>query len=316
MDILSDIFDTIQLRGALYFRTDFSPPWGTTVPAYRNAARFHLVVEGRCHVILPTTTVVLGPGDLILIPHGQTHKLADGPGADTPPLETVLAAADYTGEGAFIIGNGDCGASTRMICGHFSFAATAAHPLLGALPDHLLLTPSERARRPWLDETLRLIVNNVFSGHQGARAAIVRLSEVVFIEAIRTVGDAAPELDRMLRGFTDPHVGKALVLIHKTPAKPWTVDSLAREVAMSRSRFAESFHDLMGCGPITYLSDWRLQKAMAMLTTSPVTVGEVARRTGYNSAAAFTRAFTARFERPPSAFRRGDHAASDGAAGS
>ena len=305
MDILSDIFDTIQLRGALYFHTDFSPPWGTTVPAFRNAARFHLVVEGQCHVTLPSGAVTLGPGDLILIPYGQTHTLADSPGADTPPLEAVLEAVGYSGSGVLSVGSSDSGAATKMICGHLSFADGADHPLLRTLPDYLVLTPTARAQRPWLDATLRLIVNNIFSGQQGAHAAVVRLSEVVFIEAIRTAGERAPELDRMLRGFVDPHVGKALALIHSEPERPWTVDSLAREVAMSRSRFAAAFQDLMGCGPIRYIADWRLQKAMARLMATGASVGEVARSTGYRSAAAFTRAFTAKFERPPTAFRRG-----------
>lgn len=303
-DVLSDIFETIRLRATLYFRTDYSPPWAVTVPALRQAARFHLVIQGRCHVTLASRRAVsIGPGDLILIPRGQEHVLADSADRVPAPLETVIEQSGYDGSGTFVFGVGDPRASTQMVCGHLGFAEGADHPLLRALPEVIVMSPADRARNPLLDETLRLVVRRVFSDGLGRAAAIQRLSEVFFIEAIRASIEQCPEMARVLGALTDAHVGRAIALIHREPARAWTVDSLAREVGMSRSRFADRFSELVGEGPMSYLADWRLQQALALLARPRVSVQEVAASVGYLSPAAFTRAFTHKFGKPPSDFR-------------
>lgn len=312
-DVLSDIFDVIQLRATLYFRTDYSGSWAITVPAYARAARFHLVIQGRCHVTLESgREVTIGPGDLILIPAGRRHVLSDGPGRVPAPLETVIQESGFDGTGAFVLGRGDPGASTQMVCGHFGFTAGADHPLLRALPEAIIMSAAMRARHPLLDETLRLVARRAFADSLGAAAAITRLSEVFFIEAIRAAMVDHPELARVMEAMTDPQIGRALELIHKTAAKPWTVETLAAEVGMSRSRFADRFRQLMGEGPMSYLADWRLQRALALLARPRVSVREVASTVGYQSAAAFTRAFTQKFGEPPSDFRRVDGPGAEG----
>lgn len=305
MDVLNDILDTLNLKGALYFRTDFSPPWGVTVPDLGQAARFHLVVQGRCHVGFSSGAAVeLAPGDLLLIPRGRAHVLADAARREAPPLETVLKRAGYGGEGVLVLGEGDPNASTQMVCGHFTFRGGADHPLLRALPEYLLTTSAVRAREPWLDEMLRLVARRMFSDEIGSPAAVTRLSEIVFIELLRVgVAQSAP-LKAVLEAFRDRQVGRALQLIHARPAEPWTVESLAREIGMSRSRFAERFSELMGMGPMAYLSDWRLQKALALLEGTRASVQQVASQTGYQSPAAFTRAFAGKFGVPPTEYRR------------
>lgn len=303
-DILSDIFETIRLRGALYFRTDYSAPWAVTVPLLSNAARFHLVIQGRCHVELASgRSVDLGPGDLILIPRGLPHVLADQPGRAPAPLERVIQESGYDGRGTFILGKGDPAAATQMVCGHLGFAEGADHPLLRALPEVIVMSPADRARNSLLDETLRLMVRRVFTDGLGKSAAITRLSEVFFIESIRASVEQCPELARIIAAMTDVHVGRALELIHQAPGRAWTVESLALEVGMSRSRFAERFSDLVGDGPMGYLADWRLQQALALLAKPRASVQEIAAKVGYQSPAAFTRAFTQKFGAPPSEFR-------------
>ena len=303
-DVLSDIFETIRLRATLYFHTDYSPPWAVTVPAYAQAARFHLVVQGRCHVQLASGRAVdIAAGDLILIPRGQEHILADSAGRSPAPLEQVIEQSGYDGNGTFVLGEGDQNASTRMVCGHFGFAEGADHPLLRSLPELIVMTPADRARHPILDETLRLVVRRVFADNLGASAAISRLSEVFFIEVVRASIEQCPELARVMGAMTDNQVGRALELIHNDAGRSWTVASLAAEVGMSRSRFAERFSDLMGDSPMKYLADWRLQQALMLLGRSRINVQEVASRVGYQSAAAFTRAFAQKFGSPPSDFR-------------
>jgi AraC-like DNA-binding protein len=306
MDVLDDILATLKLRGSLYFRTDFSAPWGVTVPHYQQAARFHLVVEGRCCVRVGAgETRELGPGDLILIPRGLSHVLSDLPRSSAPPLETVLSDAGYDGEGVLVLGKGDGQSSTRMICGHFSFRDGANHPVLNALPEQLVTTASARAQHPLLDETLRLVTRGLFSGDPGSQASVTRLSEIVFIELLRSGVAEVPAMQRLLQAFLDPKIGRALHLLHRHPEHHWTVERLAAEVAMSRSRLADRFRNLVGVGPMAYLSDWRLQKALALLQDTRQSVQQVASETGYRSPSAFSRAFHDKFGLAPREYRSG-----------
>ncbi len=305
MDILDDILDTLNMKGVFYFRTDFSPPWGVKVPQLEQTARFHLVVEGTCYIQFPSgDSAYLNAGDLVLIPHGATHSISCTPETPICDLETALTTAGYKNDGVLVVGDGDPTATTQLICGHFSFRKDADHPLLRALPDHMLVTASDRARNQWLDETLRLVVRCVFAENLGGVTTVTRLSEIVFIELLRTGVIMNAEFNAVLKAFTDGQIGRALLYIHQNLAEPWTVASLASEVGMSRSRFAERFSDLVGTGPMSYLSDWRLQKALALLDTSRYSVQEVSGQIGYLSPAAFTRAFSGKFGVSPTHYRR------------
>ena len=305
MDILNDILDTLDMKGSLYFRTDFSAPWSVTVPDLAQAARFHLVVQGRCHVTLESDeSVVLHPGDLILIPRGTSHILSDAPTDKAPPLETVLEQVGYNGSGVLVVGEGDANATTQMVCGHFTFREQADHPVLRTLPDHIVTTASVRAKNPWLDDIIRLIGRQMFADQLGSSAAVTRLSEVMFIELLRAGIEDGALSEKLMQAFADEHIGRALEQIHARPTEPWTVESLAHEVGMSRSRFADRFKQLLGMGPMSYLSDWRLQKALSLLDDSRCTVQQVANLTGYQSPAAFTRAFAGKFGIAPSKYRQ------------
>jgi transcriptional regulator GlxA family with amidase domain len=168
----------------------------------------------------------------------------------------------------------------------------------------MLASAATRARTPLLDEMLRLVARTVFSGEIGSDAAVTRLSEIVFIELLRAGIAEDPQLGTMLEALRDKQIGRALELIHANPARPWTVEHLAAEIGMSRSRFADRFSSLMGVGPMAYLADWRLQKALALLDDSRCSVQQVATQTGYQSPAAFTRAFAGKFGLPPTEYRR------------
>ena len=308
MDILDDILDTLNMKGVFYFRTDFSPPWGVTVPDLHQAARFHLVVQGSCYIRFPSGDCVrLNAGDLVLVPHGASHIISDAPDTPAPDLEKALSAVGYKNDGVLVVGDGDPSATTQLICGHFSFRKDANHPLLRALPDYLLVQTSDRAKNQWLDATLRLVAQCVFSENLGGVTTLTRLSEIVFIELLRTGVTTNAKFSSVLQAFTDGQIGRALLSIHEKPAAPWTVASLAAEVGMSRSRFSERFSELVGTSPMAYLSDWRLQKALALLDTSRYSVQQVSGQIGYLSPAAFTRAFSGKFGISPSHYRKGLH---------
>lgn len=304
IDVLSDILDTVALKAALYFRTDFHPPFGVAVPKYQRAARFHLIAQGQCIVRLDDETVVAAlPGDLVFVPHGSAHVLASDREIRCKPLADVISAAGFTGQGPFVVGDGPPSGSCQMVCGHFNFAEGADHPLLRALPEVLHISATDRVNHPMLDDILRLLVRRMFGDAPGAAASVSRLSEVLFIEVARAGLSQASELARMMVAIDDPQIGRALGMIHANVAAPWTVERLASAVAMSRSRFAERFSALMGCGPMAYLGEWRLQRARCLLLEPAESIKQVAARVGYQSPAAFSRAFTDRFGRSPSAYR-------------
>ena len=284
MDVLSDILDVLQLRGTLYFRTAFAAPYAVAVPDLGNAARFHLCVQGRCYVV------------------------CDAPERTPAELETVLRDADYSGDGVLVYGGEDEGdADTKLVCGHFTFANGADHPLLRALPPYLVVTAELRARAQWLDELMRLITRQMFAGDPGTRASVMRLSEALFIEVIKTCADQDETLATFIEGMSDARIGRALGILHREFDKDWTLERIAREVGMSRSRFADQFQAVIGCAPMGYLSDLRLQKAMNLLAATAEPVQSVAVQVGYQSPAAFTRAFSSRYGRSPREVRRTAH---------
>lgn len=303
MDVISEIFDTLKLQGLLYFRTDFTGPWGVSVPEFAPAARFHFVLAGKCYVRLGEVLVELLPGDLILIPAGKSHTLSNSEKSSCPPLERVLDDAGYDGRGVLQLGNKDDEAATRMLCGHFTFRQGASHPVLDALPGFLHVNSEQRAANPILDDVLRLLARCMAKNASGGDAAMIRLAEVVFVETVQAGAMHSESLQNVLRAFSDEKISRALDLIHSNPEKNWSVEALASQVAMSRSRFADRFSLLMGTGPMAYLADWRLQRAMQQLQNSRVSVQEIACRSGYKSSSAFTRAFTEKLGLSPSQYR-------------
>ena len=305
MDILSDILDTLNMRGVFYFQTSFGGKWGVTVPDYEQAARFHMVVQGQLHVGFPSgETLILSQGDLILIPHGCSHILSDSVCNSAPPLETVLSDVGYDGNGFLAVGEGFEHEKTKLVCGHFSFRKGADHPLLRALPDYFVLTPSMRATNGLLDDVMRILLQQVFSSENGTIASVTRLSEIMFIEILRVNLANNEAFDKIMNAFTDQKVSQAISLIHADPNAGWTVERLASEVGMSRSRFAHRFKELLNMGPMSYLSEWRLQKSLMLLDSSNHNIQKVASLAGYKSAAAFTRAFSGQFGISPTEYRQ------------
>lgn len=299
-DVLSDILDTVNLKATLYFRAEFHPPFRIAVPPFKLAARFHLVVQGQCHISLDGgTTVVATPGDLVLVPHGNAHLLASGQQGAVKTLENVLDEWGPAGPGPFVVGNGPDNQSCKMICGHFNFADGSDHPVLRAVPDILHISATSRATQPMLDDVLRLIVRRAWADDAGAASSIARLSEVLFIEVIRAGLSRLDRQHEIMTAIRDPQIGRALSLVHADLAKPWTVETLAGAVGMSRSRFAGRFRELVGSGPMAYLAEWRLQRALHLLGSRKYSVKAAASLVGFRSAAAFSRAFAERFGRTP-----------------
>ena len=313
IDILSDILQTLRLRGSFYFRIGFSPPFGVEVPPYQQSARFHLCVQGQCVLRLASgEAITLYAGDLVVIPRGQGHCLLDDPDREALALETVLTDAGYRGEGVVVAGGKLGPSTTELICGHFTFRDGADHPLLHFLPDFIVLSAANRARYGWLDDVVRMLTRRVFEGgqnglEQGLVASVQRLAEVMFVEVLRVGVARSPHLGRLIEALSDERIGKSLSLIHAHPEQPWTVKSLAKEAGMSRARFAELFTELVGEGPLGYVRGWRLQRAAALLGETKLSIQQIASNVGYESTAAFSRAFSQRFNLSPAFYRSEPH---------
>ena len=306
MDVLSDILSTLRLKGTLYFATEFRRPWGLRVPAFRRVARFHLVVRGTCwvRVVGQPAPSHLDSGDLILIPHGAEHVLADTPDTPCRTVDEAVEAAGFTGRGALVMGGEDTGAPTKLVCGHFEFDEGLDHPLLAQLPAAVVVRWDEAVRDSPLEDVFRFIAREVQEGRPGHEAVVGRLSEVLFVEAVRGWANEADSTNGVLRALADPRLGGALAAIHDQPTAHWTLESLGRKAAMGRTAFAQRFREVVGQTPLQYLTLWRVQNAKRLLAESGLSLEQIAERVGYESAASFSRVFKRATGSSPGAYRR------------
>jgi len=305
MDVLSDILSLLRLQGTLYFSTELSSPWGIRVPAFGQVARFHLVVRGRCWVrVGGSPPLELQSGDLILIPHGSEHILSDEPERPTLTVDEVVERSGFTGRGALVHGGEDCGAPTRLVCGHFAFDRELTHPLVSQLPDAVPVQWDRDVLGSPLEEVFEFIAHEALEANPGYEAVVKRLSEVLFVQIIHHWHDRSRPGPGFVAGLKDPQVVRALSAIHDDPAAPWTVESLGREAAMSRTAFAERFREVVGETPHDYLTRWRMLRARHLLRETDRPLDRIARLVGYESAPSFSRAFKKSVGVPPGAYRR------------
>ncbi len=307
LDLLSDILTRLSLQGTLYFRTSFTEPWGVRVPSFENVARFHYVHQGECllRVEGQETPLRLSKGDLALIPHGAAHVLNcrhSGP-EEVLPLDDVLERSGYDGKGLLVYGGEEPDLETQLICGHFSMAKGSRHLLFERLPSSIVIRDYGTEAGGWLEATLRVIGSETGSAKLGADLIALKMSEVIFAQAIRQHIEEAAGSEGALSGFADVHLTRALTAFHQNPVADWTVDALAREAALSRTGFAVRFSEKLGITPMQYVTSWRMQIARKALTEQNASVAEAADLCGYSSEAAFSRAFKKEIGQPPAAYK-------------
>lgn len=319
MDALSDVLRVVQLTGAVYLDGAFSSPWCVVVPADSplcshylpssdRVISFHLLTEGSCWASLqhdPDSALRVDAGEVVVVPQGDSHVL--GSSTDlSPEYMAPLLASQVTANpgGVMTLAHGGGGAGTRMVCGFLSAQDIWKNPLLSALPP-LFKIGMRGSRASWLESSLRFATEEVGSARAGSSTVLAKLAELLFVEAVRCYVDMMPS-DRKgwLAGLRDRLVARALALMHARPAQSWTVEDLARQIGMSRSGFAERFTDLLGVPPMQYLARWRLQLAAQRLRLSDRPLALVAEEVGYESEAAFNRAFKREFGTPPATWRR------------
>src|SRR5262245_8628403 len=302
-DPLAEALHSVRMNGAFYCRSDLSAPWGLTLPPMPGYIWFHAPTAGQALLeARGSGAVLLRAGDFALVPHGEGHALrsdVEAPAPDILQLEREPLSDRYE-----LLRHGGGGAQTMLICGAVRFDHPAARNLVEIMPATIHLEASG-AHMEWMLDTLRLMAAEARDLRPGGEAVITRLADILVVQAIRSWLETDPAARTgWIGALQDKQVGRAIALIHREPERPWTVESLARELAMSRSAFAARFTELVGEPVMHYVARWRMQIAAGSLRDESATVAELAGRLGYRSEAAFARAFKRVTGIPPGAVRR------------
>ena len=315
MDALSEILRVIKLDSAIYFNAEFCEPWCLASPEARSLAPilargdahliiYHLLCEGRAYVqVRDGERVELCAGDLVTFPHGHGHVLGSGP--RVTPIDAGTALPRVLERGLELLHLGGDGAPSRFICGFLACDPQLSQAFLGGLPPLIKVNIRGDPSGQWLENSLRFSVTQAANREAGAGAMLTKLSEVVFAETLRRyVRELTLGQTGWLAGARDAEVGKALTLLHHRHAHPWTVAELAREIGLSRTVLSERFRLFLGEPPMAYLTRWRLRLGAHALTATSHSVAQIASDVGYESEAAFNRAFKREHGLPPARYRR------------
>jgi AraC family transcriptional regulator, alkane utilization regulator len=314
MDLLSDMLSAIRLDGAIFIDAEFTAPWCVEtqfglqlamleLPPSECFVFFHLLTEGFCHARLARggESVEVKAGDLLLFPHDDRHVI----GSDLKLKAQTITGAAPPPKGLLVFNSGGGGETTRFICGYLACDRRASSALLGSLPPMLRIALGDIALQGWLCDLLRVGVEESRARKPGSQTLLAKLSELAVTEALRRYAQSpSPAPKGWLAGLRDPFVGRALSLLHGEPERSWSVDQLAREVALSRSALATRFAALIGEPPMQYLTRWRLARAARALKGGSEPIGAIAERSGYQSEASFTRAFKREFGLAPAVWRK------------
>jgi AraC-like DNA-binding protein len=264
---------------------------------------YHLLTEGQGFAGLEHgKRIPLVAGDIVIFPHGDSHTVSNG--AQVEPVDQERELHRIFAHGLKLARAGGGGEVTKLVCGYMSCDPQLSRVFLAGLPAVFKVNVRDGAAGRWLESSIRFSVEEADASRAGGEAVMAKLSEVLFVETLRRyISELPPEQTGWLAGARNPEVGKALALLHHHPARSWTIASLAQEVGLSRSVLAERFRHYMGEPPMSYLTGWRLQLGAQMLKSGSRSVAEIAAEVGYESEAAFNRAFKRSCRIPPARFR-------------
>ena len=323
-DALSEVLAAVHLSGSIFFEVTAKSPWVAeappaariapqVAPGAQHAIEYHVVTAGSCWISLvgdnATEPVKLNEGDIVVVPHGDPHVVSSAPGMRAEPnLEVYGKPGEHVAVPFQLQTGGDGPSETRLICGFFSCDVRPFNPLLDSLPRFMRFGRDSLASHSLLDEFIRFATAEMGNKRAGSQSVLNRLSELMFVEIIRLYMDQLEGSNTgWLAGLRDPLVGRALTLLHARPSHAWTLEQLASEAAASRSVLADRFNDLVGYPPIQYLTRWRMQIAARRLMDPGARVAAVAHEVGYESEAAFSRAFKKFVGQSPGQWRTGSH---------
>lgn len=317
MDALSDVLRTAHLTGGVFLHAEFLAPWCITsqltpedcspfLGPTPHLILYHYVIEGEVHVRVEAdgaAPFTLRPGEVVLLPRNDRHLL--GSDLSLPPVESHTLICPPDGGGLYTIRHGGNGPRTRLVCGFLGCDNADGNPIIATLPAALRLDVEEGGAAEWIRSTFQFAAHEVAAGHPGSETVLAKLSELLFVEAIRRYAGSLPQGESgWLAGLRDPYVSRTLALFHRDMTRAWTMDELGRAVGLSRSALAERFTRLIGTAPMHYLANWRMQVARHQLRSTSASLAQVAEAVGYESEAAFSRAFKKTFGVAPATWRR------------
>ena len=302
-DPLGETLHLLRLNGSLYCRSELKAPWGIDMPAFEGHMMFHVITSGHCWLdVEGEEPRLLQQGSLALVPHGNGHKIRSHPSSDVEPLFDI--PVEKISERYEVMRYGGDGELTHLTCGVVSFDHMVGRRLIRELPQILQMGAWDDDEDSWLQSTLRFIAREARVLRPGGETVITHLADIIIIQAIRAWIVSAPEANRgWLAALRDDQVGRALAAMHRQPDALWTIDSLAKEVGMSRSGFSARFTQLVGESAMRYLTQWRMQIARAQLMETSDSLAILAERLGYQSEAAFSRAYKRVFGVSPGSVR-------------
>lgn len=313
MDAFSDVLRVIRLAGGVFLEAELTAPWcinGKISPDFcrpfqvapRHIIASHFVVQGHMQLcVAGGDSIDVHAGEIVLLSHNDEHCFGSDLSAVPVSAQKIVQAPPIGGISRIEYGGG--GEATQLLCG-FLGSETSFSPLLSSLPRILKLDVRASASGAWIESSFRFAVSEIAAGRMGSATVIAKLSELLFVEAVsQYVARLPAERRGWLAGLRDPQIGRALALLHARPTKDWTAEALAIEVGMSRSVFAERFTSLVGQPPMHYLTLWRMHLAAQLLRDKHDSVAQVAIAVGYESEAAFSRAFKRQFGASPGGWR-------------
>jgi AraC-like DNA-binding protein len=317
MDALSDVLRVARLKGGVFLHAEFSAPWCVAsqmtpemclpfIGPSSHIIPYHYVVDGEPIVTLEkagSQPITLGPGEIVLLPHNEVHLLGSEINRSPVPASELIRPP-HAG-GLYSIRHGGGGASVRLICGFLGCDGAEHNPVLSTLPSILILNVDEGGGAEWIRSTFQFAADEVARGRPGSEAVLAKLSELLFIETVPRYIDSLPDRHGgWLAGLRDPYVARALALFHGDVGHPWRIEDLARRVGLSRSALADRFVQVLKVAPMQYLAQWRMQVAAQELRNTSASLAQVAAIIGYESEAAFSRAFKKAFGAAPASWRR------------
>lgn len=314
MDALSEVLKVIQIESAFFYHGEFTAPWSFRSPPSCKLAPYidhsdghvivyHLLTQGQATARLDDNTrLSLEAGDIVIFPQGDPHYIQSGDAAR--PVDGESALQQIFADGLKLSCMGGGGEVTRFVCGFMVCEPALSGVLLAGLPAVFKVNIRADESGRWLEESIRYSISQMGVSGSGSKAVLGKLCETLFAETLRRYVAASPLQQRgWLAGVLDPEIGKVLGLMHREPATPWTVASLAQQAGMSRSVLAARFRQYLGEPPVAYLTRWRLQLGARMLSRTSHSVARIASEVGYESEAAFNRAFKRQFGHPPARYR-------------
>ncbi len=317
MDPLTDVLRAMRLSGAVFLDAELTAPWCLRSQVLPEDCRpymatpaqliaYHYVLEGEFAAsVAGAAPVTVGRGQILLLPRNDPHVLGSDLSLEPETVDELVQAGN---DGLARLRLGGGGARCRILCGYLG-CDDRDDPLVASLPPILTLHVGDASAEAWIEGSIRYAARELAAGGPGVASSLGRMAELLFGEAIREYARALPEDQRgWLAGVRDPYVGRALALLHGEWSRPWTLDELSRAAGLSRSALGERFSRTVGLPPMRYLARRRLQRAARRLREDGGTVSRIAHDSGYDSEAAFTRAFKREFGVPPAAFRKGSAA--------